>query len=61
MNKEKTWKLNCHMSTPWLCISEEESEEGFEVEVGGKYLYILKSKATINVIRKMCDWMEKRL
>ena len=74
MKNEKSWKLGCGGSiTVWekpdYITFEGKTCSSFKVKI---YLgvdstdtdfsfYMHKSKATIQAIRRMCNWMEKRL
>ena len=76
MKNEKSWKLGCGgritvRENPNYVTSEGTpcSPPSFNVRIylaadstGADYsFYMHKSKATIQAIRRMCNWMEKRL
>lgn len=64
MKNEKTWKLKCGGI---VTITQDNAGDFvFNVKVEEEdcsptELMLIKYKSNINVLRKMCDWMEKRL
>ena len=58
--KSKTWPLIC---SDGLTV-EQDVDGDFFITIHGvrdNRIPMLKYKSTITAIRKMCDWMEKRL
>ena len=72
MKKENSWKLGCggriwvEEVTDYDTFLEKETPAfAIKIVLGEgpsiKEFFMHKSKATIQQLRRMCDWMEKRL
>ena len=66
MKDEKTWELACGGS---ITVQDKQRDfndvDSFRMDINlgswSEALLVHKRKSTIVALRKMCDWMEKRL